>query len=66
VREFYQARLQVRGVSVGWGRDKRGAFFSEFARDAQAAWEAAQSEVRARIVHLDAGNAALVTGNHDG
>jgi hypothetical protein len=41
VREFYTARWQSTGKECGWGRDKHGQFFSEFARDAEAAWTAA-------------------------
>ncbi len=43
VREFWTAWLAPRGVTVGWGRDRRGHFFAEFARDAEAAWIAAAS-----------------------
>jgi hypothetical protein len=38
-REWWQKRM-ISG-SVGWGRDRHGKFFAQFARDAQAAWEAA-------------------------
>lgn len=41
IREFYTARLAPRGIAIGWGRDKHGRFLSEYARDAQAAWQAA-------------------------
>jgi len=43
VREFWAAWLASRGVTVGWGRDQYGHFFTEFARDAEAAWIAAAS-----------------------
>lgn len=45
VREWYSARLSKRGIAVGWGRDKNGRFFAEYARDAEAAWMAAQAAV---------------------
>jgi hypothetical protein len=40
---FYQALHEGRGVTVGWGRDKEGKYFSQYARDAWAAWQAAQT-----------------------
>lgn len=43
VREFWIAQLASRGVTIGWGRDQHGHFFTEFARDAEAAWIAAVS-----------------------
>jgi hypothetical protein len=38
---FYTERLALRGVTVGWGRDKTGEYYSQYARDAWAAWQAA-------------------------
>lgn len=48
-REWWQTLHREQGVTVGWGRDKRGAFLSQFARDAEAAWTAAQGKVRCAI-----------------
>ena len=39
VREWWSERLGI--GAVGWGRDKHGVFFAKFARDAEAAWQAA-------------------------
>ncbi len=39
---FYNARLNPRGVTVGWGRDKDGNYLAEYARDAWAAWNMTQ------------------------
>jgi hypothetical protein len=44
VREFYTDRLASRGITAGWGRGKDGQFLSEYARDAHAAWIAAQED----------------------
>jgi hypothetical protein len=44
MQAFLNARLNVRGVTVGWGRDKHGKYLVEFARDAWAAWTAARGE----------------------
>lgn len=41
VREFYSERMAQRGQTIAWGRDKQGRFLAEFARDAEAAWQAA-------------------------
>jgi hypothetical protein len=43
VETFYTNLLKPQGVTVGWGRDKHGKFLASYARDAQAAWEAAQA-----------------------
>jgi hypothetical protein len=43
VEAFYTNLLKPQGVTVGWGRDKHGKFLASYARDAQAAWEAAQA-----------------------
>jgi hypothetical protein len=45
---FYTMRLGLRGVTVAWGRDKRGAYLAEYARDAWAAWQAAQLRTEIR------------------
>ena len=39
---FYAARLAPQGVTVGWGTDKHSQYLSSYARDAWAAWQAAQ------------------------
>jgi hypothetical protein len=43
VEAFYTNLLKPQGVTVGWGRDKHGKFLASYARNAQAAWEAAQA-----------------------
>jgi hypothetical protein len=44
-REWWTARLGQ--GAVGWGRDKAGRFLAEFARNAEAAWRAAQEQALA-------------------
>lgn len=39
---FYMARLAPQGVTIGWGLDKNSEYLSIYARDAWAAWQAAQ------------------------
>jgi len=46
VREFYTKHWAGAGRGCGWGRDKHGKFLSEFARDAEAAWIAAQASAQ--------------------
>lgn len=39
---WWHARLTTRAAKCGFGRDKYGNYQAEFARDAYAAWLAAQ------------------------
>jgi len=43
MESFYRSLLTPRGTVVGWGRDRRGIYHAEYARDAWAAWQAAQN-----------------------
>lgn len=43
---FYIARLALQGMTVGWGRAKDGSYLSQYAKDARAAWQAAQLSAR--------------------
>lgn len=45
MERFYTSRLLQRGITVAWGRDRKtGAYLSDYARDAWAAWQAARRE----------------------
>lgn len=42
MREWYTTYFAKRGEQLAWGRGKDGQYLSQFARDAEAAWQAAQ------------------------
>lgn len=61
-RQWWQQRLGT--TSVGWGRDKRGGYLTEFARNAQAAWEAARGDL-AQIRSIASLLASPLEGNKE-
>jgi len=44
---WWKARLDAQGATCGFGRDEHGNYFAAFARDAWAAWLAAQADLSA-------------------
>jgi hypothetical protein len=39
---WYRTQLATRAAAVGFGRDRDGNYFADYARDAWAAWQEAQ------------------------
>jgi hypothetical protein len=39
---WYRTRLATRAAAVGFGRDRDGNYFADYARDAWAAWQEAR------------------------